>query len=124
MMDRKLVLQTLQARKRRGFTALLCLMLVIWSLLPATHHAPKIAETVTDHIEMIADHGHSHGFFEDMFWAMHGHGNDVVDHDHSKVFLVLGSKPEGPVVMRDNWTLARTDVLKSVPFRIDRPPRA
>ena len=103
---------------------MLCMMLFFWSLLPPSHHTPKIAATVADHIEMIADHGHSHGFVEDVLWAMHGHSHDVADHDHSQVFLVLGSKSERSAVTRDNWTLVATDVRATFRFEIDRPPRA
>ena len=117
------MLRAVEAGKRRRFTALLCLMLIIWSLLPATHHAPKIAETVTDHIEMIADHGHSHGFVEDLFWAMHGHGPDVADHDHSKVFLVIGSVPSVSLMTRDHWTPEPPAFRAISQFQIDPPPR-
>lgn len=118
------MLRAMQVGRKRGFTALLCLMLIFSSFLPPSHHTPKIVETITDHLEMIADHGHSHGFLEDLFWAIHGHSHDVADHDHSQIFLVLESKPDRPVVMRDDWKLFATDVRETSRFSIDRPPRA
>ena len=59
-------------------TALLCLSLVVWSMLPSLSHVPRIAETLNEHAQMVADHGHSHGFAEDLLWALHGHnGSDA-----------------------------------------------
>lgn len=118
------MLQEIETGRKRGFIAMLCLMLFFWSLLPPSHHTPKIAETVADHIEMIADHGHSHGFVEDLFWAMHGHSHDVAEHDHSQVFLILGSKLDRSVIAQDNWSFSTLDVRESLRFSIDRPPRA
>ncbi|MGI9356184.1 MAG: hypothetical protein ACR2PF_13610 [Rhizobiaceae bacterium] len=59
--------------------ALVCLSLVVWSIVPATAHTSTVIETVQDHLEMIAEHGHSHGFEEDLYWAMHGHAHDAAD---------------------------------------------
>lgn len=59
-------------------SALVCLSLVIWSLAPSASHVPYIFEVVAEHTDMIADHGHSHGFEEDLFWALHGHSHDVI----------------------------------------------
>ena len=72
---------------RQAMALLLCLALVVWSVMPASTHTPAVLETIQDHLQMIADHGHSHGFEEDLYWAMHGHSHDVADHDHSQAFL-------------------------------------
>ncbi|WP_330447557.1 hypothetical protein FLP41_01325 (plasmid) [Paracoccus marcusii] len=45
--------------------ALVCLSLVIWSVAPSVSHVPSVFEVVAEHTEMVADHGHSHGFEQD-----------------------------------------------------------
>ncbi|KZX99085.1 hypothetical protein A3747_20675 [Sulfitobacter sp. HI0076] len=93
------------------------------SLMPAFSHAPLIFETIQDHAEMIAEHGHSHGLEEDLAWAMHGHGHDTADHDHSQAILIAGriSQP-----FQGYWDLKRPDTSDAGPWpvqRIERPPR-
>lgn len=103
--------------------AFLCLSLALWSATPTPPHISAVFETLQDHREMIADHGHSHGFEEDLFWAMHGHGHDEADHDHGQTALILTSgavlhpAPDGMwhpyPSAKEPWRM----------FRIDRPPR-
>ncbi len=114
----------LRTRARRVFVGLLCFSLVVWSIAPASTHAPKVLQTINDHLEMIADHGHSHGFEEDLFWAWHGHSHDVVDHDHSQVVLTANIGLGVVFVPKDKWRLrtSRVDPFRDV--RIERPPRA
>ncbi|MBY6140825.1 hypothetical protein KUV26_15400 [Leisingera daeponensis] len=76
---------------RRGLAALLCLCLAFWSPQRAASHIPDMVITIQDHAEMIDTHGHSHGFEEDLAWALHGHSHDAADHDHSPALLVRGS---------------------------------
>lgn len=109
---------------RRVLAALLCLAMVVWSIMPATSHAPSIFETLQEHMEMIVEHGHSHGLEEDLAWAMHGHSHDSADHDHSQAVLSpdVTSKPfEG---YRSAWRLRLAAAGPSAKFRIERPPRA
>ncbi len=108
--------------QRVGLAALF-LALVVWSVTPSFSHAPAIIETIQDHVEMVEDHGHSHGFEKDLFWAMHGHSHDVADHDHKQPFLasVSGTAPEWH---RDEaWRRLTSDRGPNRQFRIDRPPR-
>jgi hypothetical protein len=105
---------------RHAFAALLYLSLVVWSVMPAATHAPTVFETIQDHLEMIADHGHSHGFEEDLYWAMHGHSHEAADHDHSQALLEFGDRSRS----RDVWRLAASSGGPSGVFRIERPPRA
>jgi len=72
---------------RRLFAVLTCVALVVWSVTPSFTHAPAVFETIQDHMEMVENHGHSHGFVEDLHWAMHGHSHDAADHDHNQAFL-------------------------------------
>jgi len=108
---------------RRALAALLCLALVVWSFMPATSHAPAIFETLQEHAKMIDEHGHSHGLEEDLAWAMHGHGHDSADHDHSPVILAAIRQV---VSLTDYGTLQRANMTSSGPWPvrlIERPPR-
>jgi hypothetical protein len=108
---------------RRALAALLCVALVVWSVMPATSHTPVIFETLQEHAEIIAEHGHSHGLEEDLVWAMHGHGHDSADHDHSPVILASWRQVESPT---NYGTLRRAGPASSGPWRvhmIERPPR-
>jgi hypothetical protein len=109
---------------RRALAALLCVALLVWSVLPATSHAPAIFETLQQHAEMIVEHGHSHGLEEDLAWAMHGHGHDSSDHDHSPVILAAVRPGE---TFTSYGTLRRPVMTTSGPWPvhlIDRPPPA
>ncbi|WP_171096736.1 MULTISPECIES: hypothetical protein [unclassified Ruegeria] len=116
--------------QRVGLAAL-CLALVVWSVTPSFSHAPAIFETiqdhlemVEDHLEMVEDHGHSHGFEEDLFWAMHGHSHDVVDHDHNQAFLTSGPGIAPEFHLGEAWRRLASANGPTRQFRIDRPPRA
>ena len=117
-------MERMRSQARRIFVGLLCLSLVVWSVAPSATHAPKVLQTINDHLELIADHGHSHGFEEDLFWALHGHSHDVADHDHSQIVLSAGIGVGGFYVAKDKWRLRalRGDPFRD--FRIERPPRA
>lgn len=104
--------------------ALLCLSLVGWSMLPSLSHVPRIAETLQDHAEMIAEHGHSHEFQEDLLWAMHGHSHDAVDHDHSPALTVAAASGGAWPAAQDAWRLREAQAGAHHIFRIERPPRA
>ncbi|MGZ3218337.1 hypothetical protein [Paracoccus sp. T5] len=107
-----------------ALAAVLCLSLVVWSLAPSASHAPSVFEVVAEHTDMIADHGHSHGFEEDLFWVLHGHSHDVADHDHSQAMLVPGAGSHPPMAYRDTFRLrASWDGPQRV-YLIERPPRA
>lgn len=108
----------------RAIAALLCLTLCLWTVAPGVSHAPKLLETVQDHLEMIADHGHSHGFHEDLLWALHGHGHEAADHDHSHAALLPGARHEPLAVVRPGGPPTAAPETASRVFRIDRPPRA
>lgn len=109
---------------RGAFAALLCLSLVVWSVMPAATHAPAVFETIQDHLEMIADHGHSHGLEEDLAWAMHGHDHDAADHDHSQAFLAPGTGSDHAAVEQGAWRMQGSPGGGHHNFRIERPPRA
>jgi len=82
-------MDTLRTVVNAAFATLLCLAVLLWSVVPATSHAPSVIGVLQEHAEMVAEHGHSHGLEEDLAWAMHGHSHDSIDHDHSQV-LDLG----------------------------------
>ena len=106
-----------------GLAALLCLCLGLWSILPSINHVPAVVETIHDHLEAIADHGHSHGGAHDLWQALHGHGHDTGDHDHSQAVLVARAPSSGQEAGRDGWRFRSSDPGAYRVFRIDRPPR-
>lgn len=108
---------------RVGLSAL-CLSLVVWSVTPSFSHAPSVFETIQDHLEVVEDHGHSHGFEEDLFWAMHGHSHDVTDHDHNQAFLSSGPGTAPELHIGEAWRGLVATRGPTRQFRIDRPPRA
>lgn len=104
--------------------ALLCLTLAIWSIAPRASHVPSLLEVVADHAEMIAEHGHSHEFEEDLYWALHGHSHDVTDHDHSQVLLALGALSNAMPGYRDGFRARPASDGGHRAYAIERPPRA
>ena len=117
-------MRSLRRVGRGAFAALVSLSLVVWSFAPAVDHAAAVFETLRDHAEVIADHGHSHGFEEDLFAALHGHSHDAADHDHSEVMPALDEGPDSPAVHADARGLPPTRAGPPRLARIERPPRA
>lgn len=87
-------------------------------------HVTSLFETLQEHMVFMAEHGHSHGFEEDLAAALHGHSHDAVEHDHSVAMLNFPPRPQAPTSLgkgdRPPPDLAISDFV----FRIDRPPRA
>lgn len=108
---------------RRLFAVLTCMALGFWSVMPSFTHAPTVFETIQDHLEMVESHGHSHGFEEDLYWAMHGHSHDAADHDHSQAFLTPNRSSEPSAKFSEPWLRIASTDGPSRQFRIDRPPR-
>lgn len=109
---------------RSALAALLSVSLLIGSIAPTATHTPKVFETIQDHLEMIAEHGHSHGFEEDILWALHGHSHDVADHDHNPAVLVMPDLAGLSFEEGDTWRGYRAMDAPNRIFRIERPPRA
>lgn len=103
---------------------LLCVALAVWSATPPATHAPAVFDVIQDHLEMIADHGHSHGFEDDLAWALHGHSHDAADHDHLQEFLTDPARVPAAAVLRDVWRIRGAPDGSYGSDRIDRPPRA
>ncbi len=72
---------------------------------------------------MVAEHGHSHGFAEDLLWAMHGHDHDEMDHDHSPLVLNVAMH-DFSVPKYNEWRQPPPKNISSTTFLIERPPRA
>jgi len=106
-----------------AFAAFLCLAILVWSVMPATSHAPTIFETIQDHAEMLAEHGHAHGFEEDLYWAMHGHSHDSADHDHSPAVLTFASLSRPFRAITTIWRIGAAPARPTLTFLIERPPR-
>lgn len=109
---------------QNALAAVICLSLVVWSLAPSANHPPSVFEVVAEHTEMIAEHGHSHGFEQDLFWALHGHSHDMADHDHSQATLILNSGSHPPTAYRDSFRLLSSSDGPHRVYLIERPPRA
>ncbi len=109
--------------RTEALAALLCLSLVVWSTLPSISHVPMLVETLQEHAQMIAEHGHSHGFEEDLVWALHGHGHDAADHDHSQALAVRGDVSD-PILGQSALPFRPSQEGPYGVFRIERPPRA
>lgn len=92
--------------------------------MPVTSHTPTVFETIQDHLEMIADHGHSQGLNEDLYRAMHGHSHEAADHDHSQAFVTPGDRTPLASAHRDAWRIRSSSGGHHVNFGIERPPRA
>ncbi|SEP18071.1 hypothetical protein SAMN04490248_13312 [Salinihabitans flavidus] len=108
----------------RLFAVLTCVALALWTVSPNASHVPKVIETLQDHAEMIAEHGHSHGLEEDLIWAMHGHSHEVADHDHSQAVLMLARRGTVPVETSALWHGYVLAHWAPPVFRLERPPRA
>lgn len=108
---------------RTAFTTLLCLSLALWSLMPSVDHAPKLLDILEEHLEMIEDHGHSHGLLDDLAWALHGHSHDAADHDHSQAWLTIGPAPSSAPERGDVRVLGPPSDGPSRSFPFERPPR-
>ena len=109
---------------RQMLAGVICLAVVVWTVLPTTSHVPTVLETLQEHAEMIASHGHSHGLAEDLSWALHGHSHDAIDHDHNQAFLAASRDDRAMDHGADRWHFHPAPEIPSRVFRIDRPPRA
>lgn len=109
---------------RQAIAALTCLAIVVWSLAPVSPHVPQMLQTLQEHAEMVADHGHSHGQEEDLIWALHGHAHDVADHDHTQAFLIPNTQTGlvAPLTKSRRHLAALGGPTRHFP--IERPPRA
>ena len=103
---------------------LLCVAVLAWSLAPTTDHSPRVAEVLTEHAEMGADHGHSHGLAEDLWWAIHGHHHDTIDHDHSPGVLLRPLQEAIVPVKRVRWRPFMVSAVSDAPDPPRKPPRA
>ena len=106
----------------RIFTTILIILFVVWSILPNFGHAPRVLETLQEHAEMIEDHGHSHGFVEDLLWAVHGHDHDEMDHDHSPIML-SSTINVIQVPEQKDWRQLPSEYKGSPSILIERPPK-
>ena len=112
-----------QSEWQRLLAGLLCLCLCVWTTVPAASHTPKYLDSVQDHLEMIEDHGHSHGFELDLLWAMHGHQHDLGDHDHNSAVLVKPAPKSPHIFDTSSWRLPVSDATSAFVFPPERPPR-
>lgn len=108
---------------RRIFVASACLALIVWTVAPISSHVPTVIQTLQEHAEMVASHGHSHGLEEDLIWAKHGHSHDVVDHDHSQAVLMPARFARSYGKTNAEWRTTAQKDWSPPHFRLERPPR-
>ena len=116
-------MRAVQRYTQNAMAALLCLSLIFWSLQPNVGHAPTVIETVQEHLQIIAEHGHTHGFEEDLLWAMHGHSHDGADHDHSQMVIPEPENALSLASLSDDRVFGRVPGGPTKNYGIDRPPR-
>jgi len=109
---------------RRLLFSLACIALAVWTVSPTASHLPKIVETLQEHAEMIATHGHSHGLEEDLIWALHGHSHEAADHDHKQADFIQDRAQNVTIETRIYWHGIAIANGPPPSFRLDRPPRA
>jgi len=118
------LMTSLRTIGKAAFATLLCAALLVWSVLPTTSHVPIVLDVIQEHSEMIAEHGHSHDFEEDILWAMHGHSHDSLDHDHSQAVV---SAPDLSAfalkIDKTAWRLSSATSNTLRIYQIERPPR-
>lgn len=108
---------------RRWCAVALCLSIALWAVMPTPPHVPSIIEIIEQHAEMIAEHGHSHGLAENLFWALHGHGPDVAEHDHGVATLTAPQSAQVFPLPGDSARLLSAVEKPWIVFGIERPPR-
>lgn len=124
MSGRLIVTHPWQIFARHVLAAVICLSVAVWSVMPTANHVPTVLETLDEHAQMIASHGHSHGLAEDLVWALHGHSHDVVDHDHNQAFLTAAHDSDMLYHRTGIWRFHAAPEFAMRVSRIDRPPRA
>lgn len=108
---------------RRACAVLVCFAIALWAAMPVPPHVSTVLETLQEHAAFIAEHGHSHGFEEDLAAAIHGHSHDAMEHDHSVATLTLGPRTQVPCPGRDLGRPPPSGACSGLVQRIDRPPR-
>jgi len=99
-------------------------LILFRAALPMPAHVTSPLQTLQEHAEFIAEHGHSHGFEEDLAAAFHGHSHDAVEHDHSLAMLAVPPKTQIPMTPGATVRSPSTALVSDLVFQIERPPRA
>lgn len=108
---------------RQCLVGTLCLCLFVWATVPAASHTPKFLDTIQEHLQMIEEHGHSHGLELDVLWAMHGHQHDRADHDHNPAVLVFPPFRNAHLHEQMCWQLPFADATSITIHPPRRPPK-
>ncbi|MDU8928852.1 hypothetical protein RXV86_15780 [Alisedimentitalea sp. MJ-SS2] len=120
----KTLIDAITGRGKQMLFSLACVALVVWTVAPSSSHVPSVIETLQEHAEMIASHGHSHGLEEDLIWAIHGHSHDVADHDHTQAIFIQTRTAQMFVARRAAWRGLSHAHWSPPLYRLERPPRA
>ena len=108
---------------RRACAVVVCFAIALWAAIPVPPHVPTVLETVQEHAAFIAEHGHSHGFEEDLAAAIHGHSHDAMEQDNSVATLNFTPRLH---IFCSGLDLVRpppSGACSGLALRIERPPR-
>ena len=108
---------------RALLTACLCLFTFASSNIPTTTPTPEVIEKIQGHLETTVDHVHWHEFEIDPLRNIHGHGHDMMDHDHSQAFISVSGGTTHLISDRNKWRLNLSLGEGHNTFNIERPPR-
>lgn len=105
-------------------TALLCALTLSLATALPTPHVPRLIQVLSDHAEMVAEHGHSHGLEEDIAWASHGHS--VAMRRWTTTMAVLPEHRFDVMALEVDvlWHAPDTEYQPPPVYRQLRPPRA
>ena len=105
--------------------AVLCVSLIHMSLVNIQRHTPQDLIEFSKHKQQqLTDHGHTHSDFEDLFWLLHGHSHDNIDHDHSAVVFSLPPSTKLPEKHNQEYKALLPSIKKAAIPLHDPPPRA
>lgn len=102
---------------------MLCVAIATCSAMPAFFHTPAVFEIVSEQAETVAKHGHSQASTDDVFKAVHGHGSDASDDDHTQALPANAGEPAVTAIVKEGCKTPPSEGRLSQCSRIDRPPR-
>lgn len=102
---------------------MLCTALLVMTLNASAAHDPAHAIAAAETLQTGIDHGHSHDDPTDLYWDLHGHAEDVIDHDHSVAALLLSPESSGFAYSPLRWRPARIAPPSPPVLSSERPPR-
>ncbi|MEP1328209.1 hypothetical protein [Pseudophaeobacter sp.] len=102
---------------------MLCLAVAAWSIKLPTRHdtAFASAQNQTPSQTIAEDHSHTQAFNE--MWQRHGHGHDLIDHDHSTALAPVIADANSRGLPAKSELAHRGRIAGTPLFSIKKPPR-